>query len=89
MMEIITTYEMKRDNAYLTQNNGLDFGMRYNYYPYCEKTGVVRVVEFENVTTPAEQIANIRIRNGLKHKVSSISQLKTGKLTDEQIDFFL
>ena len=85
---IAATYEMKGDNAYLTQNNGLDFGIRYNFYPNREKTGVIRVVEFENVITPAEQIANIRIRNGLKYKVPSISQLKTGKLTDEQIDFF-
>ena len=84
---IAATYEMKGDNAYLTQNNGLDFGIRYNFYPNRDKTGVVRVVELENETTPAEQIANIRIRKGLKYKIPSISQVKTGKLTDEQIEF--
>ena len=84
---IAATYEMKGDNAYLTQNNGLDFGIRYNFYPNREKTGIVRVVELENETTPAEQIANIRIRKGLKYKIPSISQVKTGKFTDEQIKF--
>ena len=33
------------------------------------------------------KIANIRIRKGLKYKIPSISQVKTGKLTDEQIEF--
>ena len=35
-----------------------------------------------------KQIANSRIRKGLKYKVPSILELKTGKLTDEQIEFF-
>ena len=85
---IAAAYEMKGDNAYLTQNNGLDFGIRYNFYPNRDKTGIVRVVELENETKPAEQIANSRIRKGLKYKVPSILELKTGKLTDEQIEFF-
>ena len=84
---IAAAYEMKGDNAYLTQKNGLDFGVRYNFYPNTEKTGVVRVVEFENETTPAEKIANARIREGLRYKVPSILKLYNGRLTEEQIDF--
>ena len=30
---IDAAYEMKGDNAYLKQKNGLDFGIRYNVYP--------------------------------------------------------
>ena len=82
-------YEMDGDNAYLTQNNGLDFGIRLNFYPNEDNTGVVRVTEFENPNTPAQQIANERIRKGLKHKVPSILKLNLGQLTDEQIGFFL
>ena len=70
---IAAAYEMKGYNAYLKQNNGLDFGIRYNFYPNRERTGVVKVVEFENVTTPAEQIANERIRKGLKYKIPPIT----------------
>ena len=45
---IAAAYEMKGDNAYLTKNNGLDFGIRMNFYPNAEKTGVIGVVEIEN-----------------------------------------
>ena len=60
-----------------------------NFVPNEDKTGVVRVEEFENPVTPAQQIANERIKKGLKHKVPSILELKSGKLTDEQTGFFL
>ena len=82
-------YEMDGDNAYLTQNYDLDFGIRLNFYPNEDITGVVRVAEFKNPNTPAQQIANERIRKGLKHKVPSILKLNLGKLTDEQIGFLL
>ena len=84
---IAAAYEMKGNNAYLKQNNGLDFGIRYNFYPNRERTGVVKVVEFENETTPAEQIANERIRKGLKYKIPSITELNRDKLTDRQVGF--
>ena len=80
--------EMEGDNAYLTQNKGLDFGIRMNFVPNEDRTGVIRVLELENEITPAQQIANARIRKGLKHKIPSILELKKGKLSDAQIDFF-
>ena len=53
---ISAAYEMKGDSAYLTQNNGLDFGIRYDFLSKSRKKGVVRVVEFENETTLAEKM---------------------------------
>ena len=60
-----------------------------NFYPNQDKTGVVRVLEIENETTHAHQIANNRIRKGLKHKIPSILELKKGTLNDGQIGFLL
>ena len=58
---IAAAYELKGDNAYLTKKNGLDFGIRVNFYPNQDNTGVVRVLELEDDTIPAHQIANERI----------------------------
>ena len=46
-------------------------------------------MEIENETTPAHQIANNRIKKGLKHKIPSILELKKGTLNDGQIGFLL
>ena len=67
----------------------MDFGIRVNFYPNQDNTGVVRVLELENETIPAHQIANERIQKGLKYKVPSILKLKKGTLTEEQIDFLV
>ena len=58
-----------------------------NFYPNQDKTGVVRVEELENWRTTAEQIANERIKKGLKHKVPSILKLYSGEHSDEKIEF--
>ena len=79
---IAAAYYANGDNAYLTHNDGLDFGIRLNFCPNEEKTGVVRAVEFENEDTK-EKIANERIRKGLRYKVPSILDLKSGILNDE------
>ena len=86
---VAAAYDMKGDNAYLKEKKGLDFGIRVNFYPNQDKTGVVRVLEIENETTHAHQIANNRIRKGLKHKIPSILELKKGTLNDGQIGFLL
>ena len=59
-----------------------------HFYPNQDKTGVIRVEELENERTTAEQIANERIKKGLKHKVPSILKLNSGELIDEEIEFF-
>ena len=86
---VAAAFEMNGDNAYLTEKNGLDFGVRVNFYPNQDKTGVVRVLEIENETIPAHQIANERIRKGLRYKVPSILNLKKGTLSDEQFGFLV
>ena len=86
---IAAAFEMKGDNAYLTEKNGLDFGIRVNFYPNQDKTGVVRVLEFENEIIPAHQIANERIRKGLRYKVPSILKLNKEILSDEQFGFLV
>ena len=47
------------------------------------------MLELENETIPAHQIANERIRKGLRYKVPSIMELKRGFLTEEQLDFLV
>ena len=85
---IAAALEMKRDNAHLKKKGGLDFGIRMNFIPNEDNTGVLRIVELEQETTAADQITNERIRRGLKHRVPSILDLKEGELTWEQIRFF-
>ena len=80
---------MKGDNAYLTEKNGSDFGIRVNFYPNQDKTWVVRVLELENETIPVHQIANERIRKVLRYKVPSILKLNKGTLSDEQLEFLV
>ena len=48
---IAAAYYTNGDNAYLTRNDGLDFGIRYNFCPNEDNTGVVRVVEIDNEDT--------------------------------------
>ena len=79
--------EMKGRNDYLKNKGGLDFGIRMNFYPNEDHTGILRIIELENETTHADQVANARIRKGLKHKVPKILDLKEGELTWEQIRF--
>ena len=38
---VATAYDIKGDNAYLKGKKGLDFGIRVNFYPNQDKTGVV------------------------------------------------
>ena len=85
---IAAAYEMKGGNAYLTKNNGLDFGIRINFYPSSEKRGVIRVVEIENETKPSEQKANLRIRKSIRYKVPSILQLKQENSQLSKLSFF-
>ena len=59
-----------------------------NFYPNEDNTKILRIVELEHETTHADQVANARIRKGLKHKVPKILDLKEGELTWEQIRFF-
>ena len=80
---------MNGDNVYLTQKDGLDFGIRMNFYANEDRTGIIRITELENELSPADVIANERIRRGLKYKVPSIMSLQEGDLTDEQKEFFL
>ena len=47
------------------------FGIRYNFCPNEDNTGVVRVVEIDNEDTK-EKKSNERIKKGLKCKVPSI-----------------
>ena len=86
---IAVAFEMKGDNAYLTKKNGLDLGIRVNFYPNQDKTGVVRVLELENETIPAHKITNERIRKGLRYKVPFILKLNKGTLSDEQFEFLV
>ena len=52
---IAAAYYMNGDNAYLTKNDGLDFGIRHNFCPNEDKTGVTRIVEFDNEDTPEKK----------------------------------
>ena len=81
---IAAAYDMKGDNEYLTKTNGLDFGIRMNFYP----NHTMRVEELEDERTIAEKIAHERIRKGLKHKVPSILKLNPEELTEDEIGFF-
>ena len=74
---------------HISLKKGLDLRIWVNFYPNQDNTGVVRVLELEDDTIPAHQIANERIWKGLKHKVPSILKLKKGTLTEEQIDFLV
>ena len=85
---VAAALEMQGDNAYLKKKGGLDFGIRMNFIPNEDNTGVLRIVELEQETTAADQITNEFIRRGFKHKVPSILDLKRGELTWEQIRFF-
>ena len=85
---IAAALEMKGDNDYLTKKDGLDFGIRMNFYANEDRTGIIRITELENELSPADVIANERIRRGLKYKVPSIMSLQEGDLTDEQKEFF-
>ena len=42
---IAAALEMKGDNAYLKKKGGLDFGIRMNFIPNEDNTGVLRIVE--------------------------------------------
>ena len=86
---VAAAFEMNGDNTYLTEKNGLDFGVRENFYPNQDKTGVVRVLELGNETISAHQIANESIRKGLRYKVPSILKLNKGTLSDEQFEFLV
>ena len=85
---IAATLEMKGDNTYLKQKGGLYFGIRTNFYPNEDNTGVLKIDELEQETSAADQITNERIRKGLKHKIPLFKDLKEGQLTREQIGFF-
>ena len=80
--------EMKGDNAYLKNKGGLDFGIRMNFIPNVDNTGVLRIVELEQDTTAADPITHERIRKVLKHQVPLLLDLKRGERTWEQIRFF-
>ena len=82
------TLEMNGDNAYLHNKGGLDFGVRVSYHANEENTGVNRIDEPASDESPAEIIANDRVKQGLKYKIPSILELKHGYLTDEEKDFF-
>ena len=45
---IAAALEIKGDNEYLTQKDGLDFGIRMNFYANEDRTGVIRITELEN-----------------------------------------
>ena len=60
----------------------------HDFCPNEDNTGIVRVKKFNNEDTQAQKIANERIKKGITYNVPSILELKTGKLTDEQIVFF-
>ena len=49
---IAAAYYMNEDNSYLTRNDGLDFGISHNFCPNEDKTGITRIVEFDNEDTP-------------------------------------
>ena len=80
--------EMKGGNAYLEQKGGLGLGMRMNFHPNEDNTGILRMVELEQEISDSDQITNERIRKGLKHKIPLLKNFKEGQLTREQIGFF-
>ena len=58
--------EMKGDNTYPYNKGGLNFGVRVLYHANEENTGVERIVEPMTEESPAEIIANDRVKKGLK-----------------------
>ncbi len=82
------TLEMNGDNAYLHNKGGLDFGVRVSYHANEDNTGVNRIDEPATEESPAEIIANDRVKKGLKYDIPSILDLKHGHLTDEEKEFF-
>ena len=52
-----------------------------NFYANEDRTGIIRIIELENEETPADMIANDRIRRGIKYNVPSILSLREGELT--------
>ena len=85
---IAAALEMKGDNTYLKQKGGLDFGIRINFYPNEDNTGILKIDELEQETSAADQITNKRTRKGLKHKITLFKGFKEGHITREQIGFF-